>query len=146
MKTKKKWIKTESDKAAIRAGYWMNEARGRKICKYFPDILRHSKGKWAGKPFKLLKWEKEDLLMPLFGWEYKKTKIRRFNIGFVEVAKKNGKSTICAGIGTYLLGDNEQAPYSAKSLGLQKVKSGSITMTSYHSGGLCRQRHTHQKG
>lgn len=105
---KKNWVNTESDRAAVKAGYRMNETRGRKVCRFFRDVLKHTKGKWAGDPFKLLAWERNDFLMPLFGWEHKRTKQRRYNIGYVQVAKKNGKSTLCAGLSTYLLVDNEK--------------------------------------
>jgi phage terminase large subunit-like protein len=65
--------------------------------------LRHSKGrKWAGKPFILEPWERDDIVMPLFGWK-RADGNRRFRLAYITMGKKNGKSTLCAGIGLYLL-------------------------------------------
>ena len=107
MKTSNKWIKTKADKKAISQGCYMDLAAGNRVVQFFEKFLVHSKGQWAGKPFKPLKWQSEDLLKPLFGWKRPNGK-RRFKRAYVQVSKKNGKSTIGAGISIYLLvGDNE---------------------------------------
>src|SRR5262249_12834844 len=68
-----------------------------------------SKGRWAGKPLELLDWQR-DFLMRLFGWRTAGS-LRRFRRAYLEVAKKNGKSTLISGIGLYLLlADGEGAP------------------------------------
>jgi phage terminase large subunit-like protein len=80
-------------------------------------LLRHSKGRWAGKPFALLPWQWEQLIAPLFGWR-RDDGSRRFRQAYVEIPKKNGKSTLCAALGLYLLiADGEASPevYSAAS-------------------------------
>jgi len=64
-------------------------------------VLRHSKGAIAGQPFELLPWQKT-VLSELFGrLKPDGTRVRR--VGYIEVPKKNGKSTLLAGIALYLL-------------------------------------------
>lgn len=92
-------------------------ARAEHIVEFFPTFLRHSKGQWAGQPFELLDWQRDDVIMPLFGW-VREDGFRRFSRAYVEIPKKNGKSTLAAGIGLYMLcGDNEAGAevYSAAS-------------------------------
>ena len=72
----------------------------------FFKFLHHSKGEWAGTPIELEGWE-EFSLRVLFGWR-RKDGLRRFRVAYEEVARKNGKSTLAAGIGLYLFfGDGE---------------------------------------
>ena len=73
----------------------------------FFAFLKHSKGRqFAGKPFILSPWQ-EFIIWNLFGWK-KADGSRRFRSAYIEVAKKNGKSTLMAGIGLeMLIADNE---------------------------------------
>lgn len=74
----------------------------------FFEKLKHSKGEWARKPFQLEPWQEYDVVRPLFGWMRKVDNTRRFRLLWLEVAKKNGKSTLGAAIGLYLtIGDEE---------------------------------------
>ena len=70
------------------------------VLKFF-TILKHSKGEWADKPIELEPWQ-QFLLWTLFGWR-RDDGTRRFRTAYIEVARKNGKSTIGAGVGLYLL-------------------------------------------
>jgi phage terminase large subunit-like protein len=72
---------------------------------FFPAVLRHSKGQYAGTPFELLAWQKF-VVGSIFGW--KLGGIRRFRTAFVSTARKNGKSTIEAGIGLKALIDENE--------------------------------------
>lgn len=81
----------------------------------FFRYLNHFKGEYAGKPFNLPGWQ-AFIVWNLFGWKNESKNTRRFNESYIEVAKKNGKSTFAAGIEfAMLLADNESAPeiYSA---------------------------------
>ena len=69
---------------------------------FFRRFLRHSKGQWASKPFELLDWQWDKVVAPLFGWK-RADGTRRFRRGYIEVPKKNGKSTLFAGLSLYLL-------------------------------------------
>ena len=62
--------------------------------------LRHSKGEWAGSAFALEPWE-AFILGSLFGWRRADGR-RRFKTAYIEVPRKNGKSTLAAGLGLQL--------------------------------------------
>lgn len=74
---------------------------GERVVTFFRDFLKHSKGEWAGQPVELAPWQ-QFAVMSLFGWQ-RADGTRRFRTGYFEVAKKNGKSTLAAGVGLYLL-------------------------------------------
>ncbi|MCC6147415.1 MAG: terminase large subunit [Anaerolineaceae bacterium] len=67
----------------------------------FFGLLKQSKGEWAGQPLKLEPWE-TFIVWVLFGW-MNEDGSRRFRFAYLEVARKNGKSTLAAGIGLLLL-------------------------------------------
>jgi phage terminase large subunit-like protein len=80
----------------------------------FFGFLRHSKGEWAGQTFTLAPWQ-AFVVGSLFGWQ-RADGLRRFRTAYCAVPRKNGKSTLSAGIGLYLLvADGEQGAevYSA---------------------------------
>src|SRR3990167_3273323 len=66
----------------------------------FFSYLKHSKGEWAGQEFKLEPWQMF-ILWVLFGW-LKADGTRRFRTAYVELPRKNGKSTVGAGVGLKL--------------------------------------------
>ena len=67
----------------------------------FIQNLKHTKGKWAGKPFLLLPWQ-EQIIRDLFGI-VKEDGNRQFLSAYIEIPKKNGKSELAAAIALYLL-------------------------------------------
>ena len=72
----------------------------------FIEMLRHTKGKWAGKRFWLLPWQ-EQIIRDIFGVVDEKGN-RQFRTAYVEIGKKNGKSELAAAVALYLLyADNE---------------------------------------
>lgn len=72
----------------------------------FIGHLKHTKGKWAGVPFTLLPWQRDEIVRPLFGTLNNGT--RQYRTAYVEIPKKNGKSELAAGIALKLLfADNE---------------------------------------
>ena len=73
----------------------------------FIECLYHTKGTWAGKPFKLLDWQ-EQIIRDLFG-TVKPNGYRQFNTAYIEIPKKNGKSELAAAVALLLCcGDGEQ--------------------------------------
>lgn len=73
----------------------------------FFRLLRHSKGEWAGQAFALAPWQ-AFIVGSLFGWRHRETGLRRFRVGYNEIPRKNGKSTLAAGIAINLaFFDNE---------------------------------------
>lgn len=107
-----KWIRNKSDKIALEAGYYFDQARADHICDFFESQLVLYEGEFAGQPFKLMEWQK-DYLSRAFGWVYYSDDwgrvVRRFRKCSLWVPKKSGKSPMAAGVGLYLLAaDNEQ--------------------------------------
>ena len=75
----------------------------------FIECLCHTKGRWAGKPFKLLPWQ-EQIIRDIFG-TVKEDGHRQFTTAYIEIPKKNGKSELAAAVALYLLfADGEAAP------------------------------------
>lgn len=75
----------------------------------FIECLKHTKGKWAGKPFILLPWQ-EQIIRDIFG-TVKADGNRQFRTAYIEIPKKNGKSELAAAVALYLLfGDGEASP------------------------------------
>ena len=76
--------------------FYFDFKRAESMCTFFPLVLRHSIGEWSGQPFlpspfqQFINWN-------LFGWKRLDGK-RRFRRAFVSMARKNGKSTWCAGL------------------------------------------------
>lgn len=105
--TPKNWARSERDEKAIKNGCWFDESSAERVREFFAELLQHSKGSWAGKPFELLDWQYDDVIAPLFGWK-RPNGTRRFRRAYIEIPKKNGKSTLASGIALYLLvGDRE---------------------------------------
>lgn len=74
----------------------------------FISQLRHTKGKWAKKPFRLLPWQ-EQIIRDIFG-VVKENGYRQFSTAFVTTPKKSGKSELAAAIALYMLcADGEEA-------------------------------------
>ena len=103
-----RFVLTRADEQAVKDGCYFDLAAAEHVEQFFAEHLRHSNGaEWAGKPFHLSPWQREDVIYPLFGWMLSDGR-RRFRRAYIEVPKKNGKSTLAAGIGLYLLvGDGE---------------------------------------
>lgn len=78
--------------------YW-NEEEATKIVKWF-EYLRHSKGVLAGQPIKLTTWQKFNLCQ-IYGWRNKSDHKKRFRMSFIEVARKQAKSQMQAGVLLY---------------------------------------------
>ena len=73
----------------------------------FIQALKHTKGRWAGKPFKLIDWQ-EQIIRDLFG-VVKPDGFRQFTTAYVEIPKKQGKSELAAAIALLLCcGDGEE--------------------------------------
>lgn len=67
----------------------------------FWTLLRHTKGRWAGRAFELLPWQRR-VLEQLFG-TVRPDGTRQYRVAYVSVPRKNGKSTFAAGVALYLL-------------------------------------------
>ncbi|MEU5036567.1 terminase TerL endonuclease subunit [Streptomyces rubiginosohelvolus] len=68
--------------------------------------LRHTQGQWAGRPLRPDPWQVAYVLAPVFGWvawdEDAGAYVRVVRELYVDVPRKNGKSTLSGGIAIYL--------------------------------------------
>jgi len=69
--------------------YYFDQRKADHAVSFFENFLVHSKGKFAGKPFTLLDWQREDVIEELFGWMKMETDTRKYRIGYIELPKKN---------------------------------------------------------
>ena len=100
------------DRALDMGRYFDKKAAMRAI--HFIEKLKHTKGEWAGQRFRLEPWQ-QFVLWNIFGWK-NADGTRRFRYVYIEIARKNGKTALSAGIGLYMLfADGESRPevYSA---------------------------------
>lgn len=92
-----------ADLAAVKSGartdIYFDRAAAQDVCDFFP-LLKHTKGQWAGQPFHLAPWQ-QFVVSCLFGWK-RADGTRRFHLAYIEIARKNGKTSWAAGIGLYL--------------------------------------------
>jgi phage terminase large subunit-like protein len=82
--------------------FWFDEEAAELAVSFFPRFLTHVKGEWAGQPFDLDAWQRDQIIRPLFGWK-RADGTRRYRTVYVEVPRKNGKSSLAAGIALILL-------------------------------------------
>lgn len=102
----------DMDNALDKGWYFDRKAAQRAIS--FIERLKHTKGQWAGQRFKLEPWQ-QFIIWNIFGRKMADG-TRRFRYAYVEIARKNGKTALSAGIGLYMLfADGESRPevYSA---------------------------------
>ena len=82
--------------------YIFDEKKANRPIEFIERFCKHSKGKWAGKPVILELWQKA-FIQALFGFVDSETGLRKYQKSILFVARKNGKSTLAAGIGLYML-------------------------------------------
>ena len=82
--------------------YRFDEERANRPIEFIERFCKHSKGEWAGQPVRLELFQKA-FISALFGFVDSKTGFRKYREAFFMVARKNGKSTMPAGIALYML-------------------------------------------
>lgn len=76
--------------------------RANRPIQFIEKYCRHSKGKWARKPIVLELWQKATI-QAIFGFVDRDTGIRKYIKAALFIGRKNGKSTLSAAIGLYML-------------------------------------------
>lgn len=105
--------KTETHK------YIYDNNRAIEAIEFIETFCKHSKGKVAGQPFILELWQKA-FVSAIFGFIDNKTKLRKFRKAILFVARKNGKSTLAAAIGLYMLLADGEAGAECYSIATKK--------------------------
>ena len=65
--------------------YYFDPDKAQHAVDFFENFLVHSKGQFAGQPFKLLDWQKHDIIEELFGWMRVDKDTRKYRVGYIEV-------------------------------------------------------------
>jgi phage terminase large subunit-like protein len=124
--------------------YAFDERAGAHACTFL-ELLPHIKGKWARPVYIDGKIERGRILLEdwqiliviqLFGWKHRETGLRRFKRLYLEVARKNAKSTLAAGILLYMLtADGEPGAncYSAATTGEQAREVFDVARNMVHT-------------
>ncbi|MDD2742335.1 MAG: terminase large subunit [Rhodocyclaceae bacterium] len=78
-------------------------ARAIRPCEFI-ELLPHIKGKWARdrRLIELGPWQ-SFILTTIFGWVHRDTGLRRFRDVYLEIPRKNAKSTLSSGVALYML-------------------------------------------
>lgn len=79
-----------------------NEKYANHAIEFIERFCKHSKGKKAGKKFQLELFQKA-LIAAIFGFVHKIDQTRKYKEVFLVIARKNGKSTLAAAIGLYMM-------------------------------------------
>lgn len=84
-------------------GYYFDHRAANRPCQMI-EYMPHVKGKWArtSDTIKLEDWQCFLIAVP-FGWLRESDDLRRFRRTYLEIPRKNAKSTISAGVGLYML-------------------------------------------
>ena len=81
---------------------------GQRAVNFIERKLRHWEGSWRGQPLLLEPWQKF-IVMQIFGWQHNGK--RRVRSIYIQVARKNGKTSFAAAILLYhLFADKENSP------------------------------------
>jgi len=74
-------------------------------------MLRHTQGDWAGRPLTPDPWQIAYIIAPTYGWvrQVEGRTLRIVRTQYVEVPRKNGKTTMAGGQATYLTAADGEA-------------------------------------
>lgn len=92
-------------------GVRFDPARVDRVLRVF-GLLRHTQGKWAGRALTPDPWQVAYILAPVFGWVRLNDDgdwVRVIRRVYVELPRKNGKTTTAGGVATYLMAADGEA-------------------------------------
>lgn len=83
--------------------YVFDPVKAERVC-LFVEMMPHVKGTWANRSetLRLEPWQ-AFILTTVFGWVRKDTGTRRFRYVYIEVPRKNAKSTLSSAVALYML-------------------------------------------
>lgn len=106
-----KWIRLACEKFLSdlkRTDIVLDVKQGQRAINFIERKLCQWEGSWRGKPFKLELWQKF-IIMQVFGWQ--KDGRRLIRSVYIQIARKNGKTSFAAAILLYhLFADRENTP------------------------------------
>lgn len=92
--------------------YWFSEKHADHVIYFCENFCYQSKDKFVGQKIKLLPWEKA-MLSAIYGCRHRDTGRRMITDVILEIAKKNGKSSLLSCIIMYEMNKKGQEIYSA---------------------------------
>ncbi len=96
------WVSARSRWESPDGRFYFDMDAADRACEFFPALLRHHIGEFAGQPFTLMEYQAKLLTRPIFGWMRSSDGLRRFRKLFGFLPKGAGKSPWAAGTGVYL--------------------------------------------
>lgn len=109
-------------------GSWFDEHRVDVLMRAFQS-MRHTQGRWAGTPLKPDPWQIAYILAPVFGFvkrdDYGDT-VRVVRKLFVDVPRKNGKTTLCGGLAVYLTAADGEAGAQVYAAAVKKDQAAKL--------------------
>lgn len=98
-----RYVDARSREADPNYPYYLDERAATRICR-FVELQRHVKGKWARErlTISLEPWQCF-INVNVWGWKRKSDDLRRYREVYIEVPRKNAKSTLTAANGLYML-------------------------------------------
>lgn len=81
---------------------YFDEVEANHCINFIESYCLQWEGSWRGMPFKLEPWQKF-AIQNIYGWIKKSNGRRRFTKVYIQIAKKNGKSSLSAGISLFHL-------------------------------------------
>ena len=89
-----------------------NLERAYHAASFFEELLVHTKGKYARQRFKLSPFQRQQIILPLFGHQMLDPDydewVRLYTMAWLEMGRGNGKSELLAGIALYLTGADDE--------------------------------------
>ena len=84
-----------------------DEKKARRVIRFI-EYLKHTKGEFHGKPFRLLPWQ-EKIIRDVFGTvRDEEPSMRQYNQVYIEIGKKNGKSELGAALALNMLVNDDE--------------------------------------
>ena len=95
----------------------IDERKARRVIDFI-QCLKHTKGEFHGKPFKLLPWQ-EKIIRDVFGTVREDDPtMRQYTTAYIEIPKKQGKSELGAAIALNMLVNDDEWKAEVYSLSL----------------------------
>lgn len=88
-------------RTGYKRGIYFDDQAADRAVEFVERYCVHSKGRWSGQAFELETWE-EFVVRSLFGWKRANSHLRRFVLAYIQLARKQGKTTLAAAIALLL--------------------------------------------
>jgi phage terminase large subunit-like protein len=112
--------------------YRYDEKKASRVCRFI-EMLPHIKGEWAknGARIELQPWQ-VFILTTVFGWVREDTGLRRFKTAYLEMPRKNGKSSMSSGVGIFCSCADEEAGAEVYSAATTRDQAKIVWQDAWH--------------